>query len=241
MSKSFVYKFIVLVFLFSLSTQVVAQLKQTVRKTNRSGIKRNKTSFAHKLRRTTWIFGLSGVVIDEDGRHFNNLFDVSNSWNYVPYPTRLTVEGIVGHGLSFESSFAYSRLLQGKYVDETNERRTATLSLFAVDFDAKYYLSELLPKSRILMPYAIAGVGYTFRGYGEKQHGIMGNVGFGLNIWIARNFGFNLQSIAKFGLNKPLGNNYLMHSVGIVYRFNWIRKYQWTARRYNLFRTRKIF
>jgi hypothetical protein len=45
-------------------------------------------------------------------------------------------------------------------------------------------------------------------------------VGAGLNIWIFHGMGFNIQSMAKFGMIGPSSSNYLLHSVGLMYKIN---------------------
>ena len=163
------------------------------------------------------IIGLSGVVIDDDGQRFKNLFNVKDSWNSVYAPTRATIESPMFMGWSAELSVAYSRLKAGKIEDDFNHLRKKDVNLYAVDINAKYYPIQAL--SKLLSPYGIVGLGYTNRAFNiSANNGVMANVGLGVSVWIFKGLGVNVQSMAKFAINAN-SSNYLMHSLGVVYRF----------------------
>jgi hypothetical protein len=72
-----------------------------------------------------------------------------------------------------------------------------------------------------------------------KKSAVTANIGLGFNVWVYKGWGLNVQSMAKFAINKATGRNYLQHSVGVVYRFNLLTGYRTPNRlghRYNLFR-----
>lgn len=199
-----------------------------------------KGKLLRKLQRTVWTVGISGVVVDDDGKQFTNLFNVADSWSYLPYPTKLSFEGYINYGLSVEGTFVYSVLKQGKIVNDFGQLRNEDIPLFAFDINGKYDLNELFGKNKVLGPYVIAGMGYTYRALTTQRVGINGNFGFGLNIWLYKGLGLNLQSMAKFAVDKS-SSNYLQHSAGLVYRFSFLKGYKGvprgrTSRRYNLFR-----
>jgi OOP family OmpA-OmpF porin len=197
----------------------------------------HKNKLIRKLQRVVWTAGIHGVVIDDDGHPLKKLFNVGDSWSFVPFPSRLTVEAYVDKGLSIEGGFVYSKLKKGKL--ESGDRiRTKDAALFAFDASAKYNLNELIGDTKWFSPYAIGGFGYTYRGVTTPKNGIMANIGLGFTAWFYKGFGLNLQSMAKFAINGA-SSNYLMHSAGVVYRFNLLTGYKTPDRighRYTLFR-----
>lgn len=180
----------------------------------------HKSTLGQKLRQTVWIAGLSGTVIDDDGKTLKDVFDVKNTWDFFYFPSKLNVEGVIGHGFSIEGAFTYSQLKKGKLISDGNYARPRKVNLLAFDVDAKFYPLEVLNAAKVLDPYTLAGWGYTFRSFDEKKNAITFNFGFGLNVWMIKGFGISAQSVAKFALNKASGKNYLQHSLGIVYRFS---------------------
>ncbi len=202
------------------------------------GPSQHRSKFVRKLQKIVWTAGIHGVVIDDDGKPFKDLFNVSDNWSFVPYPSRLTLEGYMDKGVSFEGGFTYSKLKKGKTVGADDKKRVADANLFSFDASAKYDLNELIGDTKAFSPYAIGGLGYTYRAVPGTQHAVTLNFGLGFTLWFYKGFGFNAQSMAKFAANTA-SSNYLMHSVGIVYRFNLITGYKTPGRlghRYNLFR-----
>lgn len=202
------------------------------------GSAQNKSKFVRILQKTVWTAGLHGVVIDDDGKPFKALFNVADSWNFLPYPTRVTLEGYVDKGVSIEGGFTYSKLKKGKTVGSDDKKRVADATLLSFDASAKYDLNEIIGDTKFFSPYAIGGLGYTYRNVPGTKSAVTLNFGLGFTVWFYKGFGFNAQSMAKFAL--PMSSsNYLMHSVGVVYRFNLLTGYKTPGRlghRYNLFR-----
>jgi OOP family OmpA-OmpF porin len=198
----------------------------------------NKSKFIRQIQKTVWTAGISGVVIDDDGKPFKDLFDVKDNWNLLPYPTRATLEGFIDKGISVEGSFTYMRLKQGKLLSQ-DVPRPNNVTLIAFDANVKYDLNEVIGDTKFFSPYVIGGLGYTSRSLPTAKSAVTGNFGLGFTFWIYRGWGLNVQSMAKFALNKASSKNYLMHTVGVVYRFNLLTGYKTPGRlghRYNLFR-----
>ena len=194
-------------FLSSLATTLVAQGGGT----KGSPIKRF-------FRKTPFTFTLGGHVVDDDGKPFNNLFNAKSSWNFLPYPTRLAVDGYYKKGWSFQLEFAYTQLKTGKVINSEVLSKTGTF--FSADANVKYDLNELIGNTNWFDPYVIGGYGYTMRSVAKNPNSPTANIGIGFNIWIWQNLGFNVQSIAKFSMLQGT-SNYLQHSVGITYRFEY--------------------
>jgi hypothetical protein len=91
--------------------------------------------------KTPWTFGISGHVVEDDGKSFSNLFNVSKSWNFLPYSTRLTIDGYYKSGFSFQGEFAYNQYKTGK--DINSEIIPNTWTFFSADMHVKYDLNEV--------------------------------------------------------------------------------------------------
>lgn len=219
-------QFVLVCLILSFSTHALAQ---------KSG---RKSKFIRTIQKTVWTAGVSGVVIDDDANAFKKLFDVKENWNLLPFPTNAHLEGFIDKGLSVEGSFTYMRLKKGKILGD-HYVRPINSSLISFDANAKYDLNEVIGDTKAFSPYAIAGLGYTYRSNTLNKSAVTANIGLGFNVWIYKGWGLNVQSMGKFALNKATGRNYLQHSVGVVYRFNLLTGYRTPNRlghRYNLFR-----
>jgi OmpA-OmpF porin, OOP family len=164
-----------------------------------------------------WIFGIHGVVADDDGRSFKGLFDVSGGWNFNPYPSRITAERTIIKDWRVEAAVSYIKYKAGKIVNDNPIMDPKPF--VAIDLNAKYDLNGLIGDTDIFDPYTVSGLGFTHRGAILKSNAATINLGLGCNIWIYEGFGLNLQTTAKLKI-LPGTSNYLMHSVGIVYRLN---------------------
>ncbi len=179
----------------------------------------SNSSFGSKINRlitkTPWTFGLSGHVVDDDGKPFTNLFNVSQSWNFYYFPARLTIDGYYVAGFSFQAEFAFTKYRQNKLINGEFIGKSGTF--FSSDIHVKYDLNELIGPTNWFDPYITGGYGYTMRSVAKKPHTVTANLGLGSNFWIYENLGFNLQTMAKFSMIEGT-SNYLHHSVGVVYR-----------------------
>ncbi len=180
----------------------------------------NKSSASGKLLKrffyeTPWTFGISGHVVDDDGEPFTKLFNVGNSWNFLPYPTRVTIDGYYKSGFSFQGEFAYNQYKANKEVND--EVISSTWTFFSADIHVKYDLNEVFGPTNWFDPYVAAGHGYTLRSGASKPNTVTFNMGLGANFMIWENLGLNLQSMAKFSMIEGT-SNYLHHSVGVIYR-----------------------
>lgn len=207
------FKLVIVTLLFvSLSGGSMAQMKQ------RSSTDKSKAaggSFKRFLTKTPWTFGLSGHVVDDDGNPFSHLFDVSKAWNFLPYPTRLTIDGYYQSGISFQAEFAYNQYKTGKRIN--NEYIGSQWTFFSADAHIKYDLNEVFGPTNWFDPYVSGGYGFTLRSSATKPTSFNFNAGLGFNIWIFDNLGLNLQSMAKFSMVEGT-SNYLHHSVGVIYK-----------------------
>lgn len=173
-------------------------------------------SFKHFITKTPWILQVGGNVVDDDGKPFNKVFDVKNSWNLFP-SAKVAIEKELKYNWDIELSFTYNHFKAGKTVNGDVLKSSGTF--FAIDLNGKKILTRLFR----VEPYLFSGFGYTLRN--QKYPNIVTlNAGFGFNIWAIDNvLGLNIQGSGKFGLTSPIlktGSNYLQHSAGIIYKFS---------------------
>lgn len=174
-----------------------------------------------------WMIGVSWSAIDDNGDKFGNLFDVKNSWNYLPFPTTLTLDRYLNYGWSLEFGGTYSKYKLGTLInDSTNFEGT----FFNFDANAKFSFSRLYaPRAQWFDPYLIAGIGYTYRAEGAANHAPTVNIGGGINFWVYKGIGIRLNSSAKLGVYPGFWKtpeNYLHHSAGLVFKFGGGKKNQ---------------
>ncbi len=205
---------------------------------------KKRSQFIEKIRFTPWVVGHGwNVVHDDAGKWFKNLFKANEVWNATPYPLRFSCEKWLYskddntgscRGWSVEFMGAYNRYGIGNYLSNTNTDKpglvTTSYKLISLDLHAKYNFNKLVDlnklmgaKKEIFQPYGTFGFGYTYRTLPAHINTINLNVGLGFNVWVYKDIGLQIQSLAKFGLNDRFpnsGSNYLQHSVGIVYQIN---------------------
>jgi len=165
-----------------------------------------------------WQFGLGWNAVDDDGRDFCQPFDTKQSWNAPPFPSRLLVDKYLRKGFSLEFAGAYNNYKQGKLINDSTNRSGLFIS---ADLNAKLSFAPLLYPMKWLDPYVSMGLGMTHRdAYDQTVVGTL-NVSLGVNFWIYRNWGIQLQSSAKFGINGNFyttNSDYLQHTASIVYK-----------------------
>lgn len=194
-----------------------------------------------------WAFGIGWNFVEDDGRGFCQPFDVNQSWNGLPYPTRLTVDKYLKHGLSVEFAGAYNNYKLGKLINDSINRSGMFLSF---DINCKYSFYNMIDIPW-LDPYASLGLGLTQRNALDQRYTFTGNVAFGVNFWLYKGFGINLQTSGKIGLTGDFmgPSNYFQHSIGLVYKlqpgsnsndhsFN-KRQYKWTNKKMKYKSSRK--
>lgn len=182
-----------------------------------------------------WQFGIGWNAVDDDGRGFCQAFDVQQSWNIPVFPSRFMVDRYLKYGLSVEFAGAYNEYTENKLINGMTGQSGLFLS---GDLNCKFSFYQLL-QIQWLDPYASLGIGGTHRdAYDQTFVGTL-NASVGVNFWVYRNWGIQLQSSGKLGVGNELltGNtNYIQHTAGIVYKLqerSWHtsphkKRYKWT-------------
>ncbi len=176
-----------------------------------------------KFKPYKWMVGIHWNAVEDDGKPLGGIFNFANSWNMPFFPSKLTVDRYFDNGWSIEGAAAYNRYKAGKQINNQTDVSSIFLS-FDVVAKKSFYMNYY-PSAKWIDPYISMGVGYTYRSTDANvfSHAPSLNVGPGLNFWIS-DIGIQLQSYAKFGLYPGFWSrsteNYLHHSIGVVYRFS---------------------
>lgn len=175
-----------------------------------------KGNYWHRIKKIPWRIGVSGTVIDDDGKPFNDLFNVKSSWNLLPFPTKISLDGRYNRIWSIEGVLVYNRYKASKMIN--NRIIESSYNLFSFDINAKCHLKTFLKNSKIIDPFFSLGFGCTSRSIDAKKYSVTNNIGVGANFWFFHDLGFTLQSMGKFGMTGLGSANYLLHSLGLVYK-----------------------
>lgn len=188
-----------------------------------------------------WIFGIGMNAVDDDGRAFCQPFNFTNSWQYVLLPSHISIDRYINHGIAVGLEGNYNMYSAAKRVNDT----VGLSGMFiAIDLSANYHFGEMIGRDW-LDPYVKLGAGGTQRNAYPTNFVPTANFALGVNLYAFRNFGFQLQTAAKFGLAPApftSNSNYLQHSVSIIYRvvpreksgstFSTKKRYKWTNKKH---------
>ncbi len=184
---------------------------------NFQGFSQHSLSFK-TIKPYKWMIGIGWNVVDDDGRAFSYMLDVKNSWNYLYYPTTLSVDRYLKRGFSVEFVGAYNKYGANKCVNGQMNRPGTFVSL---DLQGKYSFSEMLSESKWFDPYVCIGLGITYRDNYATQIVPTTNLALGANFWY-KNAGLRLQTSGKLGLSGAIWTSdadYVHHSISLLYRF----------------------
>ncbi len=176
------------------------------------------SSINRKKNPYSWMFGVGLNFVDDDGQAFSNLFDVKGSWNYLPYPTRISIDKYIKKGWSLEGMVAYNRYSTSKLINDT----TGLSGIFVSgDFHVKYSFYRFFSPTKWFDPYISMGLGVTYRSIMSSPMTPTCNIALGANFWFSKSWGLQVQTMGKLGLVSDIytsKTDYLQHTVGIVYR-----------------------
>lgn len=163
---------------------------------------------------SSWILGVGVNIVDDSATPFGwDVIKIEQTWNMVPYPSRLSIGRFFKNGLGLEAIGTYNRYKEGKLVDgQINE---ALREYYAFDGKISYDLNKIVGETAWFDPYIHAGGGYSsIGGLGRMTF----NTGFGFNTWFSDKWGLNLNTMGKWGI-KEGATKQLQHSAAVVYRF----------------------
>ena len=158
-----------------------------------------------------YMFGISyltsGYVLN---KNYSNAFQNNSASG------RFFFDKLLYDAWSIEGALGFESVALFPSKDSDTSFRFDSIPRFNLDVCSKFSLSRSL-RSGIIDPYFLMGGGVTY----HKSLGLNANLGFGINLWISRNFGLQAQSMLKLPASKNLVNlGYLQSNFGIVVRFS---------------------
>jgi outer membrane protein OmpA-like peptidoglycan-associated protein len=172
-----------------------------------------------------WVLRVGMNAVDDNGNEsgsiFNNFLKLDEE-AHGGFPIKVDLEYRLSRILGIELSGSLNTWKAGEGIIE-EVPVTVDQDYFAVDAGLKVYYDNLLglfKKSDWLDLYLRGGLGY----FKQEEGGVTGNLGTGVQFWIADHFGLNLNATAKWALNDSNENdiydtNHTQYSFGISYRF----------------------
>lgn len=164
---------------------------------------------------SSWIFGLGFNIVDDSGDMFNEVLDIKDSWNMVPYPSRISIGKYFKNGLGVEVIASYNRYKKGKEVDGMviNE----SFDYYAFDSRLSYDLNKIIGETGWFDPYVGVGIGYS--NINSVSRGTYNGV-LGFRAWFSDKLGLDANTTGKWTMKSGLTNQ-IQHAIGVVYRFNY--------------------
>lgn len=164
---------------------------------------------------SSWIVGLGYNAIDDSGNVFDGLFNVSEEWNLLPYPSRISIGKYFKNGLGIEAIASYNKYKEGKIIDGlVNAEEKNYLGL---DARLTYDLNRIIGQTGWFDPYVGIGLGYTDAN--DQARGTY-NAVVGFRTWFSDKWGLDFNSTGKWSMTKGNGStNHLQHAAGVVYQF----------------------
>lgn len=162
-----------------------------------------KKPFGEWLTKTPWTVSFGADIIDDNGKP-GSIFHSLLTYDF--YPAKFTAEKVLVKGWSAQLAFGSTSLNPHNFL--------------MFDANAKY--SFLYKKAGKFDPFAILGLGYTYRDRsqdspndtdGSSSNAVTFHTGLGANLWLYPNFGLTAQGLAKFTKDK-----YLQASLGLVFK-----------------------
>ncbi|NKI32001.1 OmpA family protein [Croceivirga thetidis] len=163
---------------------------------------------------SSWIAGLGFNAVDDAGTEFTNFFNVSDNWNIVPYPSRISIGKYFKNGLGIEFIGAYNQYQEGKFVD--GFIISEAIDYYSGDLRFSYDLNKILGETGFFDPYVGLGAGYT---EANNQGRGTYNATLGFRTWFNDRVGLDFNSTGKWTMNPDNSTNHLQHAAGVVYRF----------------------
>ncbi len=161
-----------------------------------------------------WLVSLGTNIVDDSGDEFGELFDLSEGWNMVPYPSRVSVGRYFKNGLGLEAIGSYNRYKEGKIVD--NVVNPEDVDYWGIDFRVSYDLNMILGETGFFDPYIGIGAGYTdANNQGRGTY----NAVIGFRTWFSDHWGLDFNSTGKWAMDTENASNHIQHALGVAYRF----------------------
>lgn len=184
----------------------------------------SKAQFFKQLAEGDWVFGIGWNIVDDNGQKLGDVFGQAGAWNAIGYPSSVRVEKGYNKGLSFVFQGSYNPYQDSKNVNGDFDQGS---TFYSLDLNAKFNFVSLYDinaewfnfATDVFDVYGSFGGGFTSRSTNQVGNAGTMNLGLGMNAYVYKDWGINLDATAKFGLsdfwNTPA--NYTQYSIGVIY------------------------
>ncbi|MGS2725805.1 OmpA family protein [Psychroserpens sp. BH13MA-6] len=163
-----------------------------------------------------WKIGIGANAVDfypvgEEaplGEYFDEYFNVTDHWNYLPSLSRVSVSRYLSDGFTLTAAGTINR------IDKIGDTSADDLSYYGLDGTISYSFANLI-NSESVEPYLGVGGGYTW--VDDIGAGTL-NGTLGINYWFSENIGVTVQSSYKHSFEDYLAKHF-QHSVGLAIKF----------------------
>jgi len=161
-----------------------------------------------------WMLGVGYNIVDDSGNFFDEPFNISDNWNALPYPSRISIGRYFNNGLGIEFIGSYNKYKEGKIIDKNVN--TVETDYFALDGRLSYDLNKIIGQSNFFDSYIGAGMGYTEANNISRT---TFNTTIGIRTWFTNRLGLDVNAVGKWSLNTTK-SNHIQYGLGLVYKFN---------------------
>ena len=158
-----------------------------------------------------WLAGLGINIVDDSWRARQD-YSLSEMWNIVPYPSRLSFGRYFRSGIGLEVIGTYNKFKEGKIIDGVENMEES--DYWAFDTRVSYDLNRLFGETGFFDPYVGGGLGYTQTDVRRRT----ANAVAGFRLWFSDRWGADINTTGKWGLDSE-STNHIQHAAGVVYRF----------------------
>lgn len=158
-------------------------------------------------------------------------FDPSTNLSMVPFPSRISFEGVLYEYLSWETAFSYNKYKAGTMYNGGEITEDWNYSSF--DANLKYYVGDYIGMPDAIDPYVNSGLSYNIINNINRTSFAFGG---GLNIWpfvnnydyrlrnrVINRLGFFVQGQAKLQIQQPSNGGeretHLQAAFGMIFKF----------------------
>jgi OOP family OmpA-OmpF porin len=164
---------------------------------------------------SSWIFGVGVNAVNDSGNVFNEMLNITDSWNMVPFPSRVSIGRYFKSGLGIEAIGTYNQYKEGKTVD--NAVNPEIIDYYGLDARLTYDLNKIIGETAWFDPYVGVGIGYTDAN--NLSRGTY-NAVVGFRTWFSDKWGLDFSSSGKWSIGSENGaSNHVQHAAGVVYQF----------------------
>ena len=166
-----------------------------------------------------WLVGLGLNAVDDSNGGIGNFFKVKESWNSVPYPSRISIGQYYENGLGIEAIISINTYKVGKIINDTIN--TEESSYFGLDGRISYDLNKLLKKNGWFNPYV--GIGGGITSANNEPRGTY-NATVGIRTWLTERIALDFNTTGKWPIQGYDVSSHLQHAASLVYKFGIQRK-----------------